>query len=67
MTKKTKINMYIGVKKKLTSQHPRTNKEIKSSRSTWNNKNSFPMNPALYGKPAKLKQAPKSNTAMSNE
>ena len=47
ITKKTKKNIYIGVKKKLTSQHPLTKRDIKSSRITWNNKNSLPKNPAL--------------------
>jgi hypothetical protein len=46
-TIKIRINMYIGVKKKLTNQQPRTNNETKSSLNTWNNKNSFPINPAL--------------------
>ena len=47
ITIKTSMNIYIGVKKKLTNQHPLTNKEIKSSRKTWNNKNSLPIKPAL--------------------
>lgn len=34
MTTKVKMNMYIGVKKKLTNQHPRTTKDKKSSLKT---------------------------------
>lgn len=47
ITIKASINIYIGVKKKLTNQQPLTNKVIKSSRNTWKSKNSFPKNPAL--------------------
>lgn len=47
ITIKDKINIYIGVKKKLTNQQALTNKDKKSSLNTWNNKNSFPKNPAL--------------------
>lgn len=47
ITKNTRANMYIGVKKKLTNQQPLTNKDIKSSLSTWNSRNSLPKNPAL--------------------
>ena len=47
ITIKIKRNIYIGVKKKLTNQQPRTNKEIKSSLNTWKSKNSFPRKPAL--------------------
>ena len=46
-TKKIKKNIYIGVKKKLTNQHPRTKYEIKSSRITCRSKNSLPKKPAL--------------------
>ena len=67
ITIKFNINIYIGVKKKLTSQHPRTTVDIKSSLNTWNNKNSLPKKPVLYGKPAKLKQTPKSKQVISNE
>ena len=47
IAKNTNISIYIGVKKKLTNQHPLTHKDRKSSRSTWKSKNSFPKNPAL--------------------
>ena len=46
-TKNTSISIYMGVKKKLTSQQPLTQSDIKSSRKTWNNKNSFPIKPAV--------------------
>lgn len=67
MTRKTSTNMYIGVKKKLTNQHPLTNRDKKSSLNTWNKRNSLPKKPALYGKPAKLKQTPKRRAATSKE
>ena len=57
----------MGVKKKLTNQQPLTTKDIKSSLKTWNNKNSLPRNPALYGSPARLKHTPKSSTHRSKE
>lgn len=47
ITTNVSINIYMGVKKKLTSQQPLTIKEIKSSRNTWKSKNSLPKNPAL--------------------
>ena len=59
--------MYIGVKKKLTNQHPRTNQDKKSSRKTWKSNNSFPIKPALYGKPARLKQTPNNKIPISKE
>ncbi len=34
ITINTSINIYIGVKKKLTSQQPRTNNDMKSSLNT---------------------------------
>lgn len=34
ITRNISINMYMGVKKKLTNQQPRTNNDIKSSLNT---------------------------------
>ena len=67
IAKNTSISMYIGVKKKLTNQQPLTHKAKKSSLSTWKSKNSFPRNPALYGKPARLKHTPNNIAQISNE
>ena len=66
-TIKLKINIYIGVKKKLTNQQPLTTIDKKSSLNTWNSKNSLPKNPALYGNPAKLKHTPNNNILISKE